>query len=108
MWNEVRGLREGVDYGTPPRDGVPVTLTVDGVEVTVPEGSSVMLAAAQAQRAVPKLCATDLVEAFGSCRVWRFAVGRPGDCHSRPPRRTSEKKTNVPLNLFQPAKLFCR
>ena len=68
MWNEVRGLRDSVDCGTPPRDGEPVTLTVDGVEVTVPEGSSVMLAATEAERAVPKLCATDMLAAFGCCR----------------------------------------
>ena len=84
MWNEVRGLREGIDYGTPPRDGQPVTLTVDGVEVTVPEGSSVMLAAAEAGRAVPKLCATDMLEAFGSCRVCLVEVegrrGFPASC----------------------------
>lgn len=84
MWNEVRGLREGVDYGTPPREGQPVTLTVDGIEVTVPEGSSVMLAAAVAGRPVPKLCATDMLEAFGSCRVCLVEVegrrGFPASC----------------------------
>ena len=84
MWNEVRGLRDGIDYGTPPRDGKPVTLTVDGVEVTVPEGSSVMLAAAEADRAVPKLCATDMLEAFGSCRVCLVEIegqrGYPASC----------------------------
>ena len=84
MWNEVRGLRDDIDYGTPPRDGEPVTLTVDGVEVTVPEGSSVMLAAAEAGRAVPKLCATDMLEAFGSCRVCLVEIegqrGYPASC----------------------------
>jgi formate dehydrogenase major subunit len=84
MWNEVRGLRDGVDLGTPPRDGEPVTLTVDGVAVTVPEGSSVMLAAAEAGRAVPKLCATDMLEAFGSCRVCLVEIdgqrGFPASC----------------------------
>lgn len=84
MWNELRGLREGIDYGTPPREGQPVTLTVDGVEVTVPAGSSVMLAAAEAGRAVPKLCATDMLESFGSCRVCLVEVegrrGFPASC----------------------------
>ncbi len=84
MWSEVRGLRDGVDYGTPPRDGKPVTLTVDGVEVTVPEGSSVMLAATEAKRAVPKLCATDTLESFGSCRVCLVEIegrrGYPASC----------------------------
>ncbi len=84
MWSELRSLREGIDYGTPPRDGEAVTLTVDGVEVTVPEGSSVMLAAAVAGRAIPKLCATDSLEAFGSCRVCLVEIeemrGYPASC----------------------------
>ena len=84
MWNEVRGLRDGIDWGTPPRDGKPVTLTVDGVEETVPEGSSVMLAAVEADRPVPKLCATDMLEAFGSCRVCLVEIegqrGYPASC----------------------------
>jgi formate dehydrogenase major subunit len=84
MWAEVRNLREGIDLGTPPRDGAPVTLTVDGVEVTVAARSSVMLAAAQARRPVPKLCATDMLEAFGSCRVCLVEIegkrGFPASC----------------------------
>jgi formate dehydrogenase major subunit len=84
MWSELRNLVEGIDLGTPPRDGEPVTLTVDGVEVTVPTGSSVMLAAAQAARAVPKLCATDMLEPFGSCRVCLVEIegrrGFPASC----------------------------
>lgn len=79
MWSELRHLREDVDLGTPPRDGVPVELTVDGVPVKVPAGSSVMLAAASVQRPVPKLCATDTLEAFGSCRVCLVEIeGRRG------------------------------
>ena len=84
MWTEVRGLREEIDYGTPPRDGEPVSLTVDGVSVTVPEGSSVMLAAAEARCPIPKLCATDTLESFGSCRVCLVEVegqrGYPASC----------------------------
>jgi formate dehydrogenase major subunit len=79
MWSELRALRDDVDLGTPPRDGQPVSLTIDGVAVTVPAGSSVMLAAAEARRAVPKLCATDMLEAFGSCRVCLVEIqGRKG------------------------------
>ena len=84
MWTEVRGLRDDIDYGTPPRDGEAVSLTVDGVSVTVPGGSSVMLAAAEAGRPVPKLCATDTLEAFGSCRVCLVEIegqrGYPASC----------------------------
>lgn len=84
MWSELRALKEDIDVGTPPRDGEPVTLSVDGVEVTVPAGSSVMLAAAHAGRPVPKLCATDTLEPFGSCRVCLVEVegrrGCPASC----------------------------
>ena len=43
-----------------------VTVEVDGHPVTVPEGTSVMRAAALAGVRVPKLCATDTLKAFGS------------------------------------------
>jgi formate dehydrogenase major subunit len=57
------------DMGTPPVSGGPVTLTIDGATITVPAGTSVMRAAAAAGTAIPKLCATDTLNAFGSCRV---------------------------------------
>ena len=72
MWSELRQLKADIDYGTPPRDGPPVALQIDGVPVTVPAGSSVLLAATQAGRQVPKLCACDTLEPFGSCRVCRW------------------------------------
>jgi len=72
------------DMGTPARTGAPVTLTVDGFEVTVPEGTSVMRAAAEAGIEVPKLCATDSVDAFGSCRLCLVEIegrkGTPASC----------------------------
>lgn len=61
-----------------------VTLTIDGHEVTVPAGTSVMRAARQAGINVPKLCATDSVAAFGSCRVCLVEIegrkGQPASC----------------------------
>jgi len=58
------------DFGTPAKDGpATVSLEVDGLSVCVPEGTSVMRAAAIAGVDVPKLCATDRLEAFGSCRL---------------------------------------
>ena len=59
------------DLGTPaPAEaGEPVTVEVDGRSVTVPAGTSVMRAAALAEATVPKLCATDTLKAFGSCRM---------------------------------------
>jgi formate dehydrogenase major subunit len=72
------------DMGTPAKHGAPVTLTIDGVDVTVSEGTSVMRAAAEAGIAVPKLCATDSVEAFGSCRLCVVEIegrrGTPASC----------------------------
>ena len=68
------------DFGTPAvASDKTVTLTVDGFEVTVPEGTSVMRAAAEAGIAIPKLCATDMVKSFGSCRLCLVEIdGRRG------------------------------
>ncbi|MGD9864112.1 MAG: 2Fe-2S iron-sulfur cluster-binding protein, partial [Pseudodonghicola sp.] len=72
------------DMGTPARHGKPVTLTIDGVEVTVPEGTSVMRAAAEIGTQIPKLCATDSLDAFGSCRLCVVEIegrrGTPASC----------------------------
>ncbi|MFO0632725.1 MAG: formate dehydrogenase subunit alpha [Nannocystaceae bacterium] len=73
------------DLGTPTRSSTQqVTLTVDGVAVEVPAGSSVMHAAACAGVRVPKLCATDTLEAFGSCRLCLVEIagrrGFPASC----------------------------
>ncbi len=78
-WNDER------DLGTPgSRSEVEVTLTIDGFDVTVPDGTSVMRAAALAGIKVPKLCATDSVEAFGSCRLCVVEIdgrrGTPASC----------------------------
>ncbi len=67
------------DLGTPAAVGQPVTLEIDGQEVTVPAGTSVMRAAALAARDIPKLCATDTIKSFGSCRVCLVQIeGRKG------------------------------
>ncbi|WP_188394757.1 2Fe-2S iron-sulfur cluster-binding protein, partial [Oxalicibacterium flavum] len=59
-------LLNGIDYGTPKSESENmVTLEIDGVTVTVPQGTSVMRAAAEYGINVPKLCATDSLEAFG-------------------------------------------
>ena len=75
----------GRDRGTPRRTSeVTVTLTIDGQAVTVPEGTSVMRAASEAGINVPKLCATDSLEAFGSCRLCLVEIdgkkGYPASC----------------------------
>ncbi|UJQ92979.1 formate dehydrogenase subunit alpha [Mariluticola halotolerans] len=73
------------DFGTPAAKSEKlVTLIIDGAEVTVPEGTSLMRASAEAGIAVPKLCATDSLEPFGSCRLCLVEVegrnGTPASC----------------------------
>ncbi len=78
-------LIDEIDYGTPASASeAMVTLSIDGVSVTVPEGTSVMRAAMQAGTQIPKLCATDMLDAFGSCRLCLVEiegrVGTPASC----------------------------
>jgi formate dehydrogenase major subunit len=74
------------DLGTPEpaSAGAPVTVEIDGVVVSVPDGTSVMRAAALAGVKVPKLCATDTLKAFGSCRLCLVEIegrkGYPASC----------------------------
>ncbi|BAK76939.1 formate dehydrogenase, alpha subunit [Pseudogulbenkiania sp. NH8B] len=73
------------DFGTPARvSDKLVTLEIDGQQVTVPEGTSLMRAAAEAGTMVPKLCATDSLEPFGSCRLCLVEIegrrGFPASC----------------------------
>ena len=74
-----------IDYGTPkPKTDKTVTLTIDGMSVTVPEGTSIMRAAMEMGTQIPKLCATDMVDAFGSCRLCLVEIegraGTPASC----------------------------
>lgn len=73
------------DYGTPAsHSDISVTLEIDGVSITVPKGTSVMRAATEAGVNVPKLCATDSLDAFGSCRLCLVEIegrkGYPASC----------------------------
>ena len=73
------------DYGTPPSAAAEtVSLTIDGTPVSVPAGTSIMRAAATAGIPVPKLCATDSLNAFGSCRLCLVEIegrrGMPAAC----------------------------
>ena len=73
------------DGGTPKRVSEQmVTLEIDGVRVIVPAGTSVMRAATTIDRRIPKLCATDTLEAFGSCRLCLVEIegrkGYPASC----------------------------
>ena len=74
------------DHGTPAAiaTGKSVSLTIDGQAVTLPEGTSIMRAASLLGGSIPKLCATDNVESFGSCRLCLVEVegrnGYPASC----------------------------
>ena len=88
------------DYGTPQRESATsVTLEIDGVSITVPAGTSVMRASTEAGINVPKLCATDSLEAFGSCRVCLVEIegrkGYPASC-TTPVENGMKVKTQTP------------
>src|SRR5258708_29794146 len=73
------------DCGTPrSKSQTMITLTIDGQSVTVPEGASIMRAAMEAGTQTPKLCATDMVDACGSCRLCLVEIegraGTPASC----------------------------
>ncbi len=75
------------DFGTPlSHSEQNVTLSIDGTEVTVPEGTSLLRAAREAGIDIPALCATDSLSAFGSCRVCLVEIegrkGYPAACHT--------------------------
>ncbi|WP_127090738.1 formate dehydrogenase subunit alpha [Aquabacter cavernae] len=74
-----------IDYGTPASKSEKViTLVIDGMKVEVPEGTSIMRAAMEVGNQIPKLCATDMLDAFGSCRLCLVEIegraGTPASC----------------------------
>src|SRR5215472_8153728 len=99
------------DLGTPKRESVQsVTLEIDGAQVTVPAGTSVMQAAMLAGMKVPKLCATDSVEPFGSCRLCLVEIegrkGYPASCTTPAEagmkvRTQSEKLSNLRRGVME-------
>jgi formate dehydrogenase major subunit len=68
------------DLGTPASGETgQVALSIDGSEISVPVGTSIMRAAALAGTQIPRLCATEDLQAFGSCRLCLVDIeGRPG------------------------------
>ena len=79
------GYEPQADFGTPEvASDTAVTLTIDGRAITVPAGTSVMRAAALTGGSIPKLCASDNLAAFGSCRLCLVEVdgmrGTPASC----------------------------
>jgi formate dehydrogenase major subunit len=74
-----------IDYGTPAAAGDRmVNLVIDGEQIAVPEGTSIMRAAMMRGTAIPRLCATDSLAAFGSCRLCLVEIegrnGTPASC----------------------------
>jgi formate dehydrogenase major subunit len=79
------GYERQADFGTPEvRSDTKVTCFIDGREVTVPSGTTVMRAAALTGSSIPKLCATDNLKQFGSCRLCLVEIdgmrGTPASC----------------------------
>ncbi len=74
------------DFGTPEPAAAAktITLTIDGEQIAVPEGTTVLRAAALAGINIPKLCATDSLQPFGSCRLCLVEIegakGLPASC----------------------------
>jgi formate dehydrogenase major subunit len=88
------------DWGTPRRESeLEVTLEIDGNTVTVPAGTSLMRAAVDAGIQVPKLCATDSLEPFGSCRLCLVEIegrkGYPASC-TTPAEAGMKVRTQTP------------
>ncbi len=78
-------LIKETDFGTPISEATKmVTLEIDGHEISVPEGTSIMRAAMELGTKIPKLCATDSLKSFGSCRLCLVEVegrkGTPASC----------------------------
>ncbi|HQT44000.1 MAG TPA: formate dehydrogenase subunit alpha, partial [Halothiobacillus sp.] len=74
-----------IDYGTKASNATKlVSLRIDGQTITVPEGTSVMRAATELGTQIPKLCATDMLDSYGSCRLCLVEIegraGTPASC----------------------------
>ena len=92
--------RADSDFATPLRRATTtVALEIDGRAVAVPAGTSVIRAAAEAGIHVPKLCATDSLEPFGSCRLRIVEIdgqrGYPASC-TTPVRAGMKVRTESP------------
>jgi formate dehydrogenase major subunit len=99
------------DLGTPPAPSTKmVNVDIDGRTIAVPEGTSVMRASALAGISVPKLCATDTLKSFGSCRVCLVEIegrrGYPASCTTQVAegmkiRTESEKLTQLRKGVIE-------
>ncbi len=71
----------GTPYSSSKND---VQLTIDGSEVCVPEGTSILRAARLTGSDIPSLCATQSLKSLGSCRLCLVEIdgrkGTPSSC----------------------------
>ncbi len=93
-------MKHDIDYGTPASTSTEtVTLEIDGRAVTVPKGTSLMRASTEAGTNIPKLCATDSLEPFGSCRLCLVEIegrrGFPASC-TTPAEAGMKVRTQTP------------
>ncbi|HMT93097.1 formate dehydrogenase subunit alpha [uncultured Thiothrix sp.] len=77
--------QSSLDLGTPASSSTEcVSFTIDGQAVSAPVGTTIIRAAAEAGIKIPKLCATEQLNAFGSCRLCLVQVegrrGYPASC----------------------------
>ena len=99
-------LIQEIDFGTPKSEAAAmVTLEIDGLSITVPEGTSVMRAAMELGTKIPKLCATDNMNAFGSCRLCLVEIegrkGTPASCTTPVAPGMKVKTENDRLNSLR-------
>lgn len=105
------GVPPRIDLGTPAsRSEKMVRLTIDGKPVEVPANTSVMRAALGVDIKVAKLCATDSLDAFGSCRMCVVEIdgrkGLPASCTTPAEdgmvvRTQSEQLSRVRRNVME-------
>ncbi len=78
-------LIKEIDYGTPesPHEDT-VDIEIDGLPATVKAGTTILRAARESGVEIPRLCATDSLKPFGSCRLCVVEVegrkGYPASC----------------------------
>jgi formate dehydrogenase major subunit len=88
------------DLGTPASgDATTVDVEIDGLPATVPAGTSILRAARESGVDIPKLCATDSLKPFGSCRMCLVEIegrnGYPASC-TTPVEAGMEIRTQTP------------
>lgn len=94
------------DYGTPEKKSdKTIDLTIDGINVSVPEGTSVMRAAREIDQEIPSLCASDSMKEYGSCRLCLVEIdgvrGTPASCTTPVTQDMSVKTTSDRLTKIR-------